>query len=171
MASSPEYAEPGTYTRRVLRIHDGTGGVTSKPHVWHYDDNTLTVMVPLVVPGDGTGHFGALQAHRQLRRTLLNTVGERLRNDEYPHPGAIDKFNKAPDRHTYPLVPGELLVFIGHRTLHSPLPWPVGRVRANIVFHFGQPERPESGSLRALRAMRNVVGGRREPEATAAAAH
>jgi hypothetical protein len=154
---SSRFEDPGAYTRRILRIHDGSGAVTSKPHVWHYDDNTMTLHVPLITPGGNTGHLGALPAQRRLHRTLIAAIQERIRNDEYPHPRAKEKFDKAPERYTVPLIPGEALFFVGHRTLHSPLPWPVGQLRANMILHYGHDTRPESRLLRAVRAMRDGV--------------
>lgn len=114
-------------------------------------------MIPIIVPGGHAGQFAYLPPQRPLRRTVLTTIQERIRVGKDPYPGATEKFNKAPDGNTYPLVPGELLIFMGHRTLHTALPWPVGEWRANVVLHYGHPTKSESAPLRAAFAMRDAV--------------
>ncbi|MGO4441817.1 hypothetical protein AB4Z42_00525 [Mycobacterium sp. 2YAF39] len=156
--SSSGPAGQGTYDRRVLRIHDGSTGVI--PYLWHFDANTITALIPIIVPGDDSGHFAALPPMRPNRRSVLSTVQERIQFGKDPYPAATKHFEKARDKYTYPLVPGEALIMWGHRTMHCALPWPVGVWRANIVLHYGLPPRSESKPLRAAFALRDALKGR-----------
>ncbi len=146
------------YDRRALRIHDGSRGVI--PFLWHYDANTVTAMIPVTVPDAGTGQFGTLPPDRPLRRSVTSMFRERMRIGKDPYPRATDQFKKDPERSTYPLVPGEALIFYGYRTMHTALPWPVGQWRANIVLHYGLPSRLESGPLRAMLGVRDAIKGK-----------
>ncbi|BBY63354.1 hypothetical protein [Mycolicibacterium helvum] len=148
-----------SYDRRALRIHDGTRGVI--PYLWHYDANTVTAMIPVTVPDAGTGQFGTLPPDRPIRRSVTSMVRERMRIGKDPYPKATEQFKKAPERSTYPLIPGEALIFYGYRTMHTALPWPVGQWRANIVLHYGLPTRLESGPLRAAFGIRDAITRKR----------
>jgi hypothetical protein len=154
-----ESADQRTYDRRVLRIHDGSSGVI--PYLWHFDANTVTAMIPIIVPGGDTGHFAALPPMRPLRRTVLSTIQERIAFGTDPYPMATKKFEETPERYTCPLIPGEALIMRGHQTMHCALPWPVGIWRANIVLHYGHPPKSESKPLRAAFAMRDALNRRR----------
>ena len=102
--SSSGVVSTGAYDRRALRIHDGTRGVI--PYLWHYDANTVTAMIPVTVPDDGSGRFATLPPERPIRRSVTSMVRERIRIGKDPYPGATKQFKKAPDQSTYPLVPG-----------------------------------------------------------------
>lgn len=141
------------YSRRVLRIHDGTGVIQTNPYVWHYDASTLTLHFPITIPGGDTGNLAAFPAHRPRLRTAVTSVREKLLP---PDRWATRAFAADPLRHTVFLVPGEAILFYGYRTLHTGLPWPAGDLRANLILHYGNPE--ESVALRTAHAIRQGIG-------------
>lgn len=149
LASSP--TDHGGYSRRVLRIHDGTDAIQTNPYVWHYDASTLTMHIPISIPGGNTGDLAAFPAHRPRRRTAVTSLREKLQSHDR---WARRTFSEDPARYTIPLVPGDAYIFHGYRTLHTGLPWPRGDVRANLILHYGYPRWAESGALRTAHAIR-----------------
>lgn len=147
-------ASPGErvgYSRRVLRIHDGTGVNRSK-YAWHYDLSTLTLHIPITIPGDGTGDLAAFPARRPHVRTAVTSIREVF------HPPALwaeKHFAAEPLRRTVRLIPGDAYIFHGHRTLHTGLPWPEGSLRANLILHYGYPQ--ETAALRMAHTVRQVL--------------
>lgn len=152
-------SEDRGYNRRVLRIHDGTGATRSNPYVWHYDASTLTLHVPITIPGGDAGDLAAFPGHRPAVRKATTSVREKV---QPPARWAARTFAADPVRHTVALIPGDAYVFHGYRTLHTGLPWPAGAVRANVILHYGYPK--ESTLLRTARSVQKRLDSRRRPQ-------
>jgi hypothetical protein len=147
-------SEQGGYSRRVLRIHAGTGVLKTNPYVWHYDASTVTMHIPILIPGGDTGNLAAFPDHRPRRRTATTSLREKIQpQDQW----AARTFAADPARYTVDLIPGDAYVFRGYRTLHTGLPWPPGQLRANLLLHYGYPKWAESGALRTAHIIRQGI--------------
>lgn len=150
-------AAPGHagYRQRVLRILDGSA-VDSPPFDWHYDANAVTMLIPVVIPGDGSGQVAMFPDHRPHRRWATLSAAERLvvHNPVY---GRLlrRRFDTDPAAATLQLRPGEVYLFRGYRALHATLPWPAETLRVTLLLQYGHPYGPEGRVVQAVRARRN----------------
>jgi len=163
LMSTPRVARPGYsgYKQRVLRILDGSG-LDSPPFDWHYDANAVTMLVPIVMPDDGTGQLAMFPDRRPHRRLATLSAVERLfvHNKTYGR-WLRRRFNSDPSAFTVPLTPGDAYVFRGYRALHATLPWPADTLRVTLLLQYGHPYGPEGVIPRAVRARRDSFRKRR----------
>jgi hypothetical protein len=169
----PQGAPPSHagYRLRVLRILDGSA-VDSPPFDWHYDANALTMLVPIVIPDDGSGHVALFPDHRPHRRWATLSAAERLlvHNKIYER-RLRRRYESDPAAHTVALTPGEVYLFRGYRALHATLPWPSNTLRVTLLLQYGHPYGPEGSFVRAVRARRNTIRKRRTDGAPIATQH
>ncbi|AFM16076.1 hypothetical protein Mycch_1268 [Mycolicibacterium chubuense NBB4] len=159
----PGSTKPGYegYRQRVLRILDGSA-VDSPPFDWHYDANAVTMLVPIVIPADGTGHLAMFPDHRPHRRWATLSAAERLLVHNTLYGRMLRRrYDHAPSACTVALKPGDVYVFRGYRSLHATLPWPSNTLRVTLLLQYGHPYGPEGRLLQALRARRNSQRGGR----------
>ncbi|MET0699538.1 MAG: hypothetical protein ABWY93_07715 [Mycobacterium sp.] len=149
------------YRQRVLRILDGSG-LDSPPFDWHYDANAVTMLVPIVIPDDGSGHVAIFPDHRPHRRSAALSAAERLfvHNKIYGR-RLRRRFDGDPAAFTVPLVPGDAYLFRGYRALHATLPWAPGTLRVTLLLQYGHPYGPEGAVTQAVRARRESIRKRR----------
>lgn len=163
LTSLPKSAEAGYagYQQRVLRILDGSH-VETPPFDWHYDSNALTMLVPIVVPADGTGQVAIFPDHRPHRPWATLSAAERLlvHNQLYGR-RMRRRYEDDPSAFTVPLVPGDAYLFRGYRALHSVLPWSQDTLRVTLVLHYGRPYGAEGPVIRRVRRWRDTKRRRR----------
>jgi len=156
LASFPEGAGAGYagYRQRVLRILDGSA-VDSPPFDWHYDANAVTMLVPIVVPDDGSGQLAMFPDHRPHRRWATFGALERLLVHSKPYGRLLRRrYDSDPSAFTVQLTPGDVYLFRGYRSLHATLPWPTNTLRVTLLLQYGHPYGPEGPALQAVRAWR-----------------
>lgn len=157
LTSFPESAGPdyAGYRQRVLRILDGSG-VDSPPFDWHYDANAVTMLVPIVIPADGTGKVAIFPDHRPHRPWATLSAAERLlvHNRMYGHL-MRRRYQADPAAFTVPLTPGDAYLFRGYRALHATLPWPKDTLRVTLLLQYGHPYGREGSLVRGIRAWRD----------------
>lgn len=127
---------------KVLRCVQGASG-HRESNCFHYDASLVTALLPIEIPQEGTDR-GDLILFPNLRRirsnvlfnvvekTLLqNALGRRLISAAIKYrilrPGKLQ------------LVPGNLYLFWGYRTLHANEPCDPAKRRATAIFHYGDP--------------------------------
>jgi hypothetical protein len=163
LTSLPESPDSGYagYQQRVLRILDGSN-VETPPFDWHYDSNAVTMLVPIVVPADGTGQVAIFPDHRPHRPWAALSAAERLlvHNQMYGR-RMRRRYADDPSAFTVSLVPGDAYLFRGYRALHSVLPWSKDTLRVTLVLHYGRPYGAEGPVIRAVRRWRNTKRKRR----------
>jgi hypothetical protein len=154
----PAYAG---YRLRLLRILDGSA-VDSPPFDWHYDANALTMLVPIVIPDDGSGHVALFPDYRPHRRWATLSAAERLlvHNKLYGR-RLRRRYEGDPAAHTVQLTPGDVYLFRGYRALHATLPWPSNTLRVTLVLQYGHPYGAEGSLVKAMRARRNSIRAHR----------
>lgn len=132
---------------KVLRCVQGDSG-RHESNCFHYDASLVTVLLPIEIPQEGTdrGDLIMFPNLRRVRRSVLLNVLEKtlLQN------ALSRKLISAAIRHKLlqpqrlQLVPGNLYLFWGYRTLHANEPCDPTRRRATAIFHYGDPH---AGSL------------------------
>lgn len=163
LTSFPQACGPGyaRYRQRVLRILDGSG-VDSPPFDWHYDANAVTMLVPIVVPADGSGQVAMFPDHRPHRRWAGLSALERLTVHNKAYGRRLRRrYDADPAAHSIALTPGDAYLFRGYRSLHATLPWPRDTLRVTLLLQYGHPYGPEGSLLQAVRARRNSIRRRR----------
>jgi len=163
MTSFPESAgsDYAGYQQRVLRILDGSDA-DSPPFDWHYDANAVTMLIPIVVPADGTGRVAIFPDNRPHRPWATVSAAERLLVHNHMYGRRMRRrYEGDPPAFTLPLVPGDAYLFRGYRALHSVLPWPTDTMRVTLVLQYGHPYGREGSVFQAVRAWRDTKRKRR----------
>ncbi|WP_109513083.1 hypothetical protein [Pseudomonas ovata] len=131
----------------VLRCVQGAQG-RRESNCFHFDASLVTVLVPIHIPTEGQER-GDLMLFPNLRRArqsiLVNLIQKALLQNKASRwlmGQAIQRGWLKPM--ILPLVPGNLYLFWGYRTLHTNQPCSPGLMRATVLLHFGDPH---SGSL------------------------
>lgn len=142
------------FTNRVLRILDGTGGELSKPYAWHYDGCAVTLVVPLVVPEDGSGELALFPNSRPHRQSsTVSALETALARGAYGRQIQRRAERNSTGAQILPLELGSAYLFRGYRTLHGTLPWPPGRLRVTLVLHYGESHGTVNWLVRGKRAL------------------
>lgn len=127
---------------KVLRCVQGNSG-RRESNCFHYDASLVTVLLPIEIPlnGDDRGDLIIFPNLRRVRSNVLFNVLEKalLQN------ALSRKLITAAIRHHFlkpeklQLVPGNLYLFWGYRTLHANEPCNPASRRATAIFHYGDP--------------------------------
>ncbi|MBK3869709.1 hypothetical protein GFL09_18840 [Pseudomonas stutzeri] len=132
---------------RVMRCVQGQTG-RRESNCFHYDASLVTALVPVEIPqeGDERGDLMLFPNLRKIRRSVLfNVLEKTLLQNRFSRKlitRAIANGLLKPER--LQLVPGNLYLFWGYRTLHANEPCDPAKLRATAIFHYGDPH---AGSL------------------------
>ncbi|NKQ12762.1 hypothetical protein [Pseudomonas sp. SST3] len=127
---------------KVLRCVQGDSG-RRESNCFHYDASLVTVLLPIEIPQDGVDR-GDLIMFPNLRPVRSNVLFNVLEKVLLQNP-VSRKFISAAIRHgllrpeKLQLVPGNLYLFWGYRTLHANEPCDPASRRATAIFHYGDP--------------------------------
>lgn len=152
----------------VLRCVQGRTG-KFESNCFHYDASLLTALVPVEIPteGEARGDLLLFPNSRRVRSSvLLNVMEKALLQNKLARRAiglAIRRHWLKPYRLT--LVPGNLYLFWGYRSLHANEPCDPANRRATAIFHYADPH---AGSVATRLILR--LNQRRARRATAAAA-
>lgn len=125
----------------ALRCLFGRSGAASSLQ-FHFDSYMVTALLPIEIPTVGKRgdllHYPNL---RGVRKIALRNVVEKA---VCQNPMGIRLISSKVSRSLFPpsrqeLVPGNLYVFWGYRTLHGNDRCDLDRLRATALFHFGDP--------------------------------
>ncbi|MBA1277648.1 hypothetical protein G7023_07800 [Pseudomonas stutzeri] len=132
---------------KVLRCVQGTSG-RRESNCFHYDASLVTVLLPIEIPQNGNDR-GDLIMFPNLRRArsnvLFNVLEKMLLQNALSRKAittAIRHHLLKPEK--LQLIPGNLYLFWGYRTLHANEPCDPTSRRATAIFHYGDPH---AGSL------------------------
>ncbi|MCQ4322502.1 hypothetical protein NA637_20635 [Pseudomonas stutzeri] len=127
---------------KVLRCVQGTSG-RRESNCFHYDASLVTALLPIEIPQDGVdrGDLILFPNGRRIRsNVLINVVEKALLQNALSR-----KLISIAIRHKFlrpaklQLVPGNLYLFWGYRTLHANEPCDPSHRRATAIFHYGDP--------------------------------
>lgn len=154
---------------QVLRCVQGVSG-RRESNCFHYDASLVTVLLPIEIPQDGTDR-GDLILFPNLRRirssVYLNVLEKALLQNALSRKlisAAIKRRLLRPEK--LQLVPGNLYLFWGYRSLHANEPCDPATRRATAIFHYGDPH---AGSFATRMILK--LNQRRAQRATAIGPH
>lgn len=143
-------AGQAAYSDRIYMVMRCVQGRTGRKesNCFHFDASLVTALLPVEIPQDGEERgdlllFPNLRAIRRL--TLFNVVEKALLQNRLSRrliTRAIAIGLLKPQR--LQLVPGNLYLFWGYRSLHANEPCDPAKLRATAIFHYGDPH---AGSL------------------------
>ncbi|WP_019340699.1 hypothetical protein [Stutzerimonas stutzeri] len=127
---------------KVLRCVQGASG-RRESNCFHYDASLVTALLPIDIPQDGIdrGDLLLFPNRRRIRSNVLINVLEKALVQN----ALSRKVISAAIRHELlrpeklQLVPGNLYLFWGYRTLHANEPCDPDLRRATAIFHYGDP--------------------------------
>jgi hypothetical protein len=125
----------------ALRCLYGSSGAANTLQ-YHFDSHTVTALVPIHIPTAGNrGDFLYYPNLRGVRRHALVNVAEKavVQNAVTRRVLASGAFRDRRPPQRLELVPGNLYVFWGYRTLHGNDVCDPDQLRATALFHFGDP--------------------------------
>jgi hypothetical protein len=127
---------------------------------FHYDAAIVTMLVPLFIPAEGAGRSGDLilfPNRRPFRRSVVLNIFEKIitQNRLY-RKRMLREFNRAPEKYSVELEPGNAYLFWGYRTFHGNGPCAPNTVRATLLLHYGNPH-GGNPILTAVKSVRRTV--------------
>ena len=136
----------------VIRCVQGRKGLRQS-HFYHFDATAVTALLPLVIPTEGE-HCGDLIIFPNTRRVGFNALRNVIEKAVL-HNTASQKLVAFAVRRGWlkpirlKLIPGNLYLFSGYRSLHANDECDPAMLRATVLFHFGNPHY-DSGVARFL---------------------
>jgi hypothetical protein len=126
---------------------------------FHYDAAIVTMLVPLFIPTEGAGRSGDLilfPNRRPFRRSVaLNIFEKVITQNRFYRTRILQEFNRAPQRYSVQLKPGNAYLFWGYRTFHGNGPCAPNTLRATLLLHYGNPHggNPVLATVKSMRRM------------------
>jgi len=128
---------------QVLRCLTGNSGQKNSL-IFHYDSYIVTALVPIQIPVQGrAGDLLMYPNTRTIRSAYLFNAMDKLILDnpitQRVLRACVNGKNFAPER--VHVVPGNLYLFWGYRSIHTNEPCDPDKVRATALFHYSNPHR------------------------------
>jgi hypothetical protein len=159
----PQGAIDTESTYNVLRVIAGPEGERGS-HQYHFDASVVTILVPIFMPEAARGAGGELitfPAFRPYRRSVLANLADKLRHqNRFAWNRVARRVDAHREAHMQVLLPGNIYLFWGYRTLHGNLACAPGSLRATLLVHYGNPH-GRSRLLGLIRRLRQGVEARR----------
>ena len=135
---------------QVLRCISGKSGAVHS-YMFHYDSYMVTALVPILIPQTGNaGHLVMVPNTRRLRSFyIVNLLDKMLLDNRLTQ--KLLKWglkSKKFGLKQVAMVPGNLYLFWGYRTVHANEPCDPDAIRSTALFHFADPHR--DSALRSL---------------------
>ncbi len=169
MARCPQGLAENEEIYSVLRVLAGPERNASSLQ-FHYDAAVVTMLVPLFIPSAGAGKSGELVVfpnRRPFRRSaVVNVVEKVLTQNRFYRKRIIRELNRAPEKYSVQLVPGNVYLFWGYRTFHGNLGCAPDTVRATLLLHYGNPHGRHPALVGAKYLRRMVAPSSEHPEST-----
>ena len=135
------HAAPNQSVFQVLRCLKGKSGLKHALR-FHYDSYVVTALLPVIIPSQGSaGHLVMAPNWRPVRSSYLFNLFDKIILDNPATQFLL--------RHAFrsgllklkqiPMVPGNLYLFWGYRTVHANEACDPDKIRATALFHFGDP--------------------------------
>ena len=128
---------------QVLRCLAGKSGQKNSL-IFHYDSYIVTALMPILIPKDGlSGDLLMYPNARTVRNVyLFNAVDKVLLDNpvtQWVLRACIDRKRIGPLR--IKMIPGNIYLFWGYRSIHANEPCDAYKIRATALFHYANPHR------------------------------
>jgi hypothetical protein len=128
---------------QVLRCLAGNSG-RKNSLIFHYDSYVVTALVPILIPKEGpSGDLLMYPNTRRIRKAyLFNAIDKVLLDNPVTQRvlrACIDRKGISPLR--VKMMPGNIYLFWGYRSIHTNEPCDTDKVRATALFHYVNPHR------------------------------
>ncbi|OWW00092.1 hypothetical protein ATY81_25155 [Rhizobium sp. R72] len=138
---------------QILRCLTGKGAARNSL-IFHYDSYLITGLIPVTIPATGNkGDLLLFPNTRKVRAFYATNLFDKLLLDNRITQAILRVLARS--RNTpfvrVQMVPGNLYLFWGYRSIHTNEPCAPDKVRATALFHFADPHAASSlkASLRA----------------------
>jgi hypothetical protein len=134
---------------QLLRCLKGQSGLRQSLR-FHYDSYVVTALLPIIIPAEGAaGHLIMLPNTRPVRSNYLFNLLDKIILDNPLTQWflRLGYLNFLPFK-LVEMVPGNLYLFWGYRSIHANRPCDPDQIRATALFHFGDPH--TGNSLRKI---------------------
>jgi hypothetical protein len=147
-----------TTLQQTLRCLTGDGG-QRESLIFHYDSFVLTTILPVCMPEEGeSGDLLMLPGRRPLRSNyMLNLMDKILVDNPWVQRSLAKRFANGSLKFTrVRMLPGNLYLFWGYRSLHTNLPVAHDGLRATAVFHYHNVHGSSSLAGRIRKSLRGL---------------
>ncbi|MDC1255936.1 hypothetical protein N8Z89_00045 [bacterium] len=133
---------------QVLRVLNG-GDVNSQSHLFHFDNYTLTILLPIFIPENKDGLNGDLLVIPNIRKVSSSANKDAIIKIITQNPITrkflkISMIRKLFNFQKIKLVPGNLYCFWGQSTYHGNDDCNQGSLRSTALFHFHKTVKTKS---------------------------
>jgi hypothetical protein len=132
---------PNQSLYQVLRCLKGKSGL-KHAFYFHYDSYVVTALLPVIIPSVGSaGHLLMAPNRRPVRSSYFFNLLDKIILDNPPTQFLLRSAfrSRLLKLKQILLVPGNLYLFWGYRTLHANEACDQDKIRATALFHFGDP--------------------------------
>lgn len=132
---------PQQATHQVLRCLAGRTA-QRESYIFHFDSYVITLLLPILIPNEGRrGHLIMSPNLRKIRPWyVLNLVDKLLIDNKLTQLLLKQLFRLGVLKLSkVEMIPGNLYIFWGYRTLHTNEPCDPENIRSTALFHFGDP--------------------------------
>ena len=109
---------------------------------FHYDSYVVTALLPVIIRSTGSaGHLIMAPNRRPVRSSyLFNLLDKIVLNNPATQFLLRQAFRSGLLKlQQIPMIPGNLYIFWGYRSVHANEPCDPDKIRATALFHFGDP--------------------------------
>jgi hypothetical protein len=143
-----EEIKPTENKYQVLRVLNG-GNVNSQSHLFHFDNYTLTILLPIIIPNDENNKNGDLLVLPNIRKVSNSPNKDAMIKiiTQNPITRKLLKFKWVRDMFNFKslkLEPGHLYFFWGFSSYHGNDDCNDGSIRSTALFHFHKTVRQKS---------------------------
>jgi len=132
---------PNQSLYQVLRCLKGKSGLKHALY-FHYDSYVVTALLPVIIPAQGSpGHLVMAPNRRPVRSSYFFNLLDKIILDNQAtqfllrHASGLGLLKLKQIR----MVPGNLYLFWGYRSVHANEACDPDKIRATALFHFGDP--------------------------------
>lgn len=126
---------------QILRCLTGKGAAQNSL-IFHYDSYLITGLIPVTIPKSGMrGDFLLFANTRKVRSYYARNLLDKILLDNKLTQAVLRRRARSKDRSLtrIEMIPGNLYLFWGYRSIHTNEPCDPDAVRATALFHFADP--------------------------------
>ncbi|MBP1848071.1 hypothetical protein J2046_006361 [Rhizobium petrolearium] len=124
---------------QILRCLTGRS-IAKHSLMFHYDSYVITALVPVQIPQSGKrGDFLIIPNTRKIRSNYVLNLADKVILDNVLMQRSLRRRACGANINRISMVPGNLYLFWGYRSIHTNEPVDEDAVRATALFHYADP--------------------------------